>query len=126
MLTLDEKKTIGIWYVPTLPTQDWMATLSRADDGGFDIDYRFRYYGKEVNGGDPFLDEDEKRWYHGHDTATDESKAIANMRFVAQNLASVAGVECDEVLMNRNMEQFMAQLKTKPWIHMKTATTTPS
>ena len=111
-----DENLVGTWYVVIDDETDWLAGLSRTPDGGFDLRYRFRYYTKHPTG-DPFLDDDEKHWFGGHISNTDEATLLKTIRAIVQTLP---GQQRNEFLRGeQTFEEFMEHTLTMPFMHAK-------
>lgn len=118
MITVDEK-IVGIWYVQTLDTQDWMAALREVEpDQKYELIYRFRYYSAESE--NPFDGKDKKNWYEGTVSGT-RHYCIGALRSVAEALVATGAVgQLYEVLNDdRDLKAFLKKYQDLPFVHMR-------
>jgi hypothetical protein len=118
MITMTEQ-TIGIWFMPIQPKQDWLAAATELEPGRlYQLDYRFRYH-KD----DKFFDsKDEKNWYTMTVHSTREH-VIALIRRVANSLLGVgADGPLTEVLNEGTQEEFMEKFMHLPFVQARPAT----
>jgi hypothetical protein len=110
--------TVMLWFLDLDGESDVCGALERSEDGGFEMNYRFRYYTCE-NDTDAFSGWDEKNWYTGRTTReTTEEEAVKVVRDMLSMLEEACGNKADVVQAN-SAEEYMEILKTKPWAQMK-------
>lgn len=118
----DGRYWLGMWNV-SFPGGDWMACVWKEKDAKeWSLTYRFRYYtGKQV--GDPFLDEDTKKWWKGHSKENwSDDVGVAHMRTSMQMLIEgLGGRNPEELLVQGDSKKFMELLKSgkSSYIHTK-------
>lgn len=125
MIVMDEK-IIATWFIVLSDESDYMAAISWANEesmkagkGEIDLVYRFRYYDKERPNAEPFAGIDKKNWYSGKVEAASKEEALTKMRGAINILASVVNQKPDEIVNTGGVEQFINELASKPWAHMK-------
>jgi hypothetical protein len=112
VITFDEK-IVGVWFVATLPTQDWLAALRELEpDAKYELTYRFRYYKDDK----PWDSEDKKNWYRGEVTGT-RAYVIASIRAVVDTM--VATGPKYEVMNDRGYAQFQRDFQDQPFVFAK-------
>ena len=109
-------KIVAIWYLQTLPTQDWMAAVSEIEpDSKYELVYRFRYYKDDK----AFDSEDKKNWYSGTLTGT-RSYVLAAMREVAGTMESVAKGKLYELVNeDGDVSKLMRKFQDLPFVYMR-------
>lgn len=120
---------IAIWFLCGGYPRDWMACLSRREDGHGELTYRIRYYDKEDPGNDPHSGKDKKSWRTSitRDPITEASIAdqIKDVREAAQAMADVGfqppGYKLYEVVNNGDFEAFVAEFLKLPFVHARDA-----
>ena len=117
MINLNEK-SIGIWYLQTLPDQDFMGHLGW-EDGKLIFTHRFRYYKDDLIG---FQSKDDKHWYRTDMTKVGVEGAIQFVdRMLEKLVESGAKSKPDKILMkNGDPNSIIQEMKTRPWAHMQT------
>ena len=117
MIKFDET-CVGVWFVQTTETQDWMAGITEIEpDKKYEINYRFRYYNPESE--DPWDGKDKKNWYKGTASCTREY-AIQSMRVMVQGMKMMGAIgEPGEVVNNGDYNDFMERFVAQPWVHAK-------
>jgi len=114
-IALDEK-VVAIWYLPTMPTQDWMGCLREIEPGAqYELVYRFRYYDGDQSKG-PFLDNDTKSWFRATIPASRE-RAIAGVRTIAKILEQTAGSRLYEFINWGDFPAFLEEFLAAPFVH---------
>ena len=115
-IVLDER-TVGVWYMKTLDTQDWMgAILEVKPNEEYLITYRFRYYNDNV----AFNSSDHKSWYMARCKATTRHYAIASIRFVLKELKHAGAIgEMYELLNDNGLEEFERRFMNAPFAFAK-------
>lgn len=110
---IDLEKAIGVWFMDVSDTSNWLAAVSRTEDGKLLLQWRMRYYEK----GSPPDSNDEKRWYQGTSKKT-EAEAIENMRFIGRTMTQHAEGKLYEVLRgDRSIEEFAKEFCALPFVH---------
>jgi hypothetical protein len=113
-LVIDEKM-VGIWYLHTLPTQDWMATVRElVPDEKYELTYRFSYYKDDK----VFDSDDKKNWYRGEVSGT-RNYVILSLRSAAKMLAMVAVGKVYELLNDGDLKEFMNKFQDAPFVFMR-------
>lgn len=120
MITLDEK-VVGIWFLTTTPTQDFLATIREIKpEEEYELVYRFRYIKDEK----PFDSDDEKHWYRGVTTGT-KNFVVKGFREVLRQMKEVGGAvgEVYELLMNeeKDIAAFMREFEKAPFVYVRQA-----
>ena len=59
MIVIDDN-LLAVWQCQIADDQDFLGGLSRTPDGGFEINYRFRYYRDDLL---TMFSKDDKHWY---------------------------------------------------------------
>lgn len=85
------ERTLGVWFV-TIPNGDYLAHVCRTEDGGAELQYRFRYY----HSAEPWDEKDVKNWYRA--TGIDIAKCLHAASEVSKRLAAISGGERYELL----------------------------
>lgn len=118
---LIDEKIVGIWFVQTLETQDFMLSLRELESEKlYEFVYRFRYY-DTITDGNPFNLQDRKSWYEGR-VAASRQKSIEKMQFVVNMLTLTAGVTQYALFNDKGFEDFAKRLKEQPFVHGKWVT----
>jgi hypothetical protein len=115
-ITIDEN-IVGIWYVSTLPNQDWMAGLSELEaEKKYKLVYRFRYYKDDK----VFESKDTKSWYEGAVTGT-RHYCIAAIRMVAKGLDAAGQNKGVYELLNDDgdMKKFWRTFQNAPFAYAR-------
>lgn len=110
------KDTIGIWYMKIGDDQDWMAGLTKVEDG-LKLQYRFRYYKDDK----VWDSKDEKRWYEGvlhHPLETVLPVIRALVRHMRELDGDIPEEDCYELMMgDTGLDIFMTRLSMMPFTH---------
>jgi hypothetical protein len=108
---------LGIWFMPLSATSNWMAGMSRTDDGHIKLAWRMRYYNPESV--DPHDGKDRRSRYTSI-TNDPEDVAIEKLRTIARVLTEHAKGPLYEILRgNRTTQEMFAELQRQPWAHAK-------
>lgn len=115
----EDDYVLGVWFL-SWGTADWMATAIRNENGGFNIEYRFRYY---AGTNDPFDGEDKKSWYKASTDDKDEVKLIAKLTLIMEMMENARPEKCkgEMVLIRGGSKEFMEAIKDKDWANVKAA-----
>ena len=108
------KDTIGIWYIKIGDDQDWMAGLTKVEDGLM-LQYRFRHYKDDK----VWDSKDEKSWYEGvlhHPLET----VLPVIRALVEHMRELDGEipeeDCYELMMgDSGLDIFMTRLSQLPF-----------
>jgi hypothetical protein len=120
MITMDSR-IVGVWYMQTTPTSDWMAGVSEVvPDKEYELNYRFRYYDGDQKK-DTFEDGDTKHWYGGTIHETREN-VIAGVRMCAKQMETLAVGQLYEYLNHGDIDEFMERFMKAPFVHAKKVT----
>lgn len=118
MIKLDEK-TVGIWYMQTTPTSDWLCSIREIEpDAKYELDYRFRYYEDDK----AFDSKDRKSWYKAEVTAT-RHFAIVSIRTVANEMHKAGATgEVYELINEGDFDAFSKKFLDAPFAYARAAT----
>jgi hypothetical protein len=109
----------GVWFVGG-QEGDWMAMVYRnTGETDWRLTYRFRYNeGKQV--GDPFNDEDRKKWYELTAAPGEgaEKKLVDCTNFVAQMTALRYNTTVDFIDVRGEPALFVEKAGGRSWLHM--------
>jgi len=112
------ENTIGIWYVQTSETSDWLMTVNE-DNESYDMTYRWRYYEDDKN----FDSDDRKTWYSGTiaKTTTSREKLLAGMRGTVELMLKFpeAGKSWELLVEDHDIKAFMKKFESLPFVHME-------
>lgn len=106
-----------IWFIPAVNGDgDWMACLSKEDDGSMLLVYRFRYYVDQDFGPES---KDRKNAYRAK-TNQDELTALAHVNELADCLVKAGyGHEVHRVpLKTNNVNVILNTLRAQEWAHI--------
>ena len=113
------ENTIATWFVAYGDgSADWQMTVTRKDDGSFDIVYRFRYY-KDNKAWDS---QDEKNWYrYTAKPGEKQATVMQNCRKVAAEVARVQHGQLWEHVRGRDetLVSFMRRFMKLPFVHAR-------
>lgn len=116
VIEIKEGNTIGVWFLQTSETSDWLCCLGYEEVEGkreLIISHRFRY--ERPTG--------EKRSWHylivGNRT---EESAIEIVRTLAATMSEVSGYPLDENLVGNDFDAFWYRLMSKDWTHAEPIT----
>lgn len=113
-MILDEK-IVGVWFLATMETQDWMASVREIEpDTKYELVWRFRYY----NDDKVFDSEDRKSWYQGTVSGT-RSYVIAAIRKTAEMIATISPYPLYEVLNDKGIDDFMRRFQDMPFVTVR-------
>jgi hypothetical protein len=97
-----DEKIVAIWYLRTLPDQDWMAGLRELEPNQkYSFTYRFRYYKDDK----AFDSKDVKNWYEGTVNST-RNEAIEAFRFLGKTMEVMATDKLYEFINDGDLENF--------------------
>lgn len=105
---------IAVWFV-SFRQYDWMCTVKRSENGGYEGEHRFRYY---VD--DKVHDSDDEKTFHqfSMENKISESEVIDRVRNVAKSVIVVASEDAlinDEVPIGGGSEKFFEELSKRDW-----------
>lgn len=124
-----DDKIVAIWFCDLGPSEDYMMSISRRDEGGMRFVYRVRHHCPEST--DPFDGKDEKSWSAFETDNPDEEVAIRAAREMVKGLIGVA-VGLGRVTLPHkiyelirgpaSVDEFADQLLKSPWAHSRKKT----
>lgn len=110
-MVLDEK-LVGVWYLQTTTTQDWMAVIRElVPEQKYELTYRFRYYKDDK----AFDSEDEKSWYRGEISGT-RNYVVFGLRSAAEMMATAAVGKVYEYLNDGDFSAFVKRFQDAPFV----------
>lgn len=113
-IQLDDK-IVGIWFLETMPGQDWMASLREIEpDKKYELVYRFRYHKDDK----PFDSADEKSWYSGKVEGT-RQYAILGLREAGKQMERVATGKLYEYLNDKGFDDFWKRFQDAPFVFLR-------
>jgi phage terminase large subunit-like protein len=117
VIELDEK-TVGIWFLATSPSQDFLAGICEIEpEKKYRLTYRFRLIKDDKVFDDS---EDEKHWYDGTLTGTRNFVVFTFRRIVREMQQVSEGGELYELMMDeRGPDDFIRRLQDMPFAYSR-------
>jgi len=117
----------AIIFAPFADTADIMFAIKEEKTGGFTSEGRLRFYGKSH--GDPFLDEDRKKWFTGKHPSRTLDEVIEKLGEAISQLEMISAItgfrkKGEEMTVLRrgdgqSLDDFMDDFLKQPWAHHK-------
>lgn len=107
-------KVVGMWFMDVSATCDWLAAVSREEDGRFLLQWRMRYDEKDSPTGSG------RSWHAGHFTCS-EDEAIEKVRFLTRHMTQqhAEGELFELIRGDKTDTQFWEEFEKMPFFNLK-------